>query len=267
MDHTVKRVTEEAFLRAGWPFEYHTYLQSQAQLDMDQAQTEAADFIFSPGPPVTGSLLERGIPEARILQTSYGWDPERFKGTTRVLPEVEGVTVLFVGRVGISKGAHLLLNAWSRAGIVGRLVLLGEMEPMIPKYCGDHLKRPDVVYLPYTSDPAPVYRSADVFALPTLTEGSPLVCYEAMANGLPLVVSPAAAGDIVRHGQEGFVVEPHDQAGWIATLRQLASDAELRRAQGEAGRIRAAEFTWEKVAARRYELIKDAMTRPGRATG
>jgi glycosyltransferase involved in cell wall biosynthesis len=178
---------------------------------------------------------------------------------------VTGVTVLFVGRIGVSKGAHLLLSAWSRAGIDGRLVLLGEMEPTIPRYCASLLDRPDVLCLPYTADPAPVYRSADVFALPTLTEGSPLVLYEAMGNGLPLVVSPPAAGSVVRHAQEGFVVDPYDEEGWIAALRQLAADAGLRRAQGDAGRMRAAEFTWEKVAARRYELIKQAMSRPGRA--
>jgi glycosyltransferase involved in cell wall biosynthesis len=262
MDHAVKRVTEDAFARAGWPFEHYTYLKSQAHLDLDQARTEAADFIFSPGPPVTSSLLERGIPEARILKTSYGWDPQRFKTTMRALPEIRGVTVLFVGRIGITKGAHLLLNAWSRAGIDGRLVLLGEMEPMIPKYCGDHLSRPDVMHLPYNYDPAPVYRSADVFALPTLTEGSPLVSYEAMGNGLPLVISPMGAGSIVRHGKEGFVVDPYDLDGWVAALRQLATDTEMRRAIGDAGRIRAAEFTWDKVAGRRYEFIKEALSRP-----
>lgn len=256
MDHMAKRIIEDAFARAGWPAE-HFY--SQNVLDGEQAQAETANFIFSANPAVTESLLERGIPRERILECSYGWDPERFNMTVRALPEIAGVTVLFVGSIGMRKGAHLLLNAWSKAGIDGRLVLLGEIEPLIAKHCADLLQREDVIHLPYNPDPGPVYRSADIFALPTLEEGGPLVSYEAMGNGLPIVTSRMGAGNIIGHRKEGLVVDPHDQNQLIEALWQLAKSAEMRRAMGEAGRIRAAEYTWDKVAQRRYDLIKGAL--------
>jgi glycosyltransferase involved in cell wall biosynthesis len=257
MDHMAKRIREEALARAGWPVE----LFAQSRLDTEQAQVDTADFIFSPSPAVTASLRERGVPDEKILPTSYGWDPERFRTTPRALPRSEGVTVLFVGSIEIRKGAHLLLEAWSRAGITGRLLLAGEMDPLIAKYCGEHLKRKDVIHLPYDPDPAPVYRSADIFAFPTLVEGSPLVSYEALGNGLPIVTTPMGAGEIIRHRQEGLVVEPYDQEALIGALRELAGDAEKRRAMGEAGRIRATDYTWDKVAQRRYVLIKKALSR------
>ena len=261
MAHTVKRIIDDAFARAGWPVE-HPYLvvDPQLQLDGEQAQVETADFIFSPSPAVTASLRERGVPDAKILRTSYGWDPERFRTTARALPPSDGVTVLFVGSIGVRKGAHLLLEAWSRAGIAGRLVLAGEMEPSIAKHCAEHLNRKDVIHLPFHPDPAPVYRSADVFGFPTLEEGSPLVSYEALGTGLPIVTTPMGAGDIIRHGQEGLVVEPHDREALVGALRELAADVGMRRAMGEAGQIRAAEYTWDKVAQRRYALIKKALS-------
>jgi glycosyltransferase involved in cell wall biosynthesis len=106
-----------------------------------------------------------------------------------------------------------------------------------------------------------VYRSADVFAFPTLEEGSPLVSYEAMGIGLPVVTTPMGAGNIIRHGQEGLVIDTRDQDGWVAELQRLAVDAARRRALGEAGRRRAADYTWDKVAGRRYDLIKTALAR------
>jgi glycosyltransferase involved in cell wall biosynthesis len=260
MVHTVKRIIDDAFARAGWPVE-RPYLVPQLLLDGEQAQVETADFIFAPNPAVVASLRERGIPDAKILPTSYGWDPERFRTTARALPASEGVTVLFVGSVGIRKGAHLLLEGWSRAGIAGRLVLVGGMEPLIARYCGEHLKRKDVIHFAYHPDPAPLYRSADIFVFPTLEEGGPLVSYEAIGSGLPVVTTPMGAGDIIRHGQEGLVVAPHDQDALIGALRELAADAEKRRTMGEAGRIRAADYTWDKVAQRRYDLIKKALSR------
>jgi glycosyltransferase involved in cell wall biosynthesis len=257
MDHMAKRIMDDAYVRAGWSMGPFT----QEELDAEQAQADAANFIFSPSPAVTESLRERGILEERILECSYGWDPQRFNTTARALPEIEGVTVLFVGHIGMRKGAHLLLDAWSKAGIDGRLVLLGGMDPLIAKNCADHLTRKDVVHLAYNPDTAPVYRSSDMFAFPTLEEGSPLVSYEAMGNGLPVVISPMGAGSVIRHGKEGLVVDPHDQDAWIAALRELAADAGMRRTIGEAGRVRAAEYTWDKVAQRRYDLIKGALSK------
>lgn len=256
MDPIAKRIMEDAHIRAGWPMR-HTY--EQAVIDYEQAQADAADFIFSPSPAVSESLRECGIPAQKILACSYGWDPGRFGPSTKRLPATEGVTILFVGSIGMRKGAHLLLRAWSKAGVVGRLVLLGSMEPTIAHRCRVELARNDVMHIPYTSDPAPAFRSADIFAFPTLEEGSALVTYEALGNGLPVITSPIGAGVVIRHRQEGLVVDAHDENGWIEALRGLAGNAALRQSMGAAARSRATQFTWDKVAGQRYQLIRQAL--------
>ena len=256
MDRVARSVLEDAYARSGWEVE-HQYSQENVALDL--AQTQAADFIFSPSPAVTKSLLDCGIAESRILECTYGWEPQRFVSTSRAFPKIDGCTVLFVGSIGIRKGTHLLLDAWRKSRIKGRLVLMGRLEPSIAKHCGALLQDSSVIHLNFDPDPAPMYRSADIFAFPTLEEGSALVTYEAMGNGLPIITSPVGAGSIVRHHLEGLVIDPHDSEQFVDALLQLAADPEKRRALGEAGRIRAACYTWDKVARRRYGLIKQAV--------
>lgn len=256
MGHTFKGILAEAYTRAGWP---KAPFEGDRHLDAELAEVQLADFVYSPSPAVTDSLLALAVPQHKILPCSYGWDPGRFQGAARAMPAIDGVTALFVGSVGMRKGAHLLLRAWHKAGIRGRLVLLGPMETQIARHCGDELARTDVVHLPYDPDPAPVYRSADVFVLPTLEEGSPLVLYEAMGLGLPILTTPMGAGWVVRHQQEGLVIDPYAEAAWVDALRQLAQDAGARRRLGDAGRLRAAQYTWDKVAQRRYEQLQQTV--------
>lgn len=255
MDRTSARILADAYARQGWPADPP----DDARIAQDHEETEAADFVFSPSPFVTASLRESGIADERILSCSFGWDPERFRTTRRALPSIDGVTVLFVGRIGVRKGAHLLLRAWSRAGIRGRLVLTGTMDAIIANRCASLLAAPDVVHVDHHPDPGPVYQSADIFAFPTLEEGSALVIYEAIGTGLPVVTSPMGAGDVLRHRTEALIVEPHDEEQLIAALRALAMDPERRRAMGAAGRLRAQDYTWDRVAGRRYELIKRSL--------
>jgi len=234
-----------------------------AQVIEDERRTLAiADLVSSPSPGVTESLVQEGVPADRIVETSYGWDPRHAAARCRPLASADGVTVLFVGAVCVRKGAHLLLECWSRARVRGRLVLCGEVEPVIAELYHDELHRPDVLTLGRVKDVWPFYRSADLLVLPTLEEGSPLVCYEALASVLPMIVSPMGAGAVVRDGHEGFVLDCLDPEAWTDALRRLSADEELRRHFARAALERASEFTWERTGARRRaEFLK--RLRPG----
>ena len=220
------------------------------------------DRLFSPSPLVTRSLVESGISAERILESSYGWCPRRIDGTHRALPAIDGLTVLFVGSIGVRKGANLLLESWARSGVKGRLVLAGRIEPIIADRCQHLLNRPDVVRLGQVADVGAYFRSADVFAFPTHEEGSPLVTYEAMASGLPLVISPMGAGAVARDGQEAIVLDPYDIQAWAEAFRRMADDADFRRTLGANARRRAEDFTWQKVGARRRDLLLRWMGTP-----
>ena len=134
-------------------------------------------------------------------------------------------------------------------------MIAGQIQPEIASCRADCLNRPDVVCLGHVADVGAVYRSADVFAFPSLEEAGPLVSYEAMACGLPMLVSPMGAGAVVRHQQDGYVLDPYHGQEWIDALRRLAADADLRRQFGEAAARRAEQFTWDRVGRARRELL------------
>ncbi len=256
---TGRAILEAEYDRLGWPAEHGI---TDDHIAHERENLALSDYIFAPSPLVAQSLLDHGVPAAKVLTTSYGWDEARFHGDSKALEPIAGFTALFVGQVGVRKGAPLLLDYWAAAGVTGRLVLTGRMDANIAQRCADALNRADVVRPGHVQDIGGVYRSADAFVFPSLEEGSPLVVYEAMACGLPVLVSPMGGGGVVRDGVEGLVRDPHDREAWIAALQLLAKDADLRRTLGENARQRAAELTWRCVGARRAEMVLARLAQP-----
>ena len=93
---------------------------------------------------------------------------------------------------------------------------------------------------------AGVYRDASVFVLPSVEEGLALVILEAMASGLPVVVTPnTGAEDIVTHGRDGMIVPARDAGALADALLELYEDEPRRRAMGDAAARTAASWSWD----------------------
>lgn len=97
-----------------------------------------------------------------------------------------------------------------------------------------------------------LYRTHDVFALPTLRDALPLVVIEAMQHGLPVVSTTVGAlAELVADGTTGHLVPPGDANALADRLAELATRPELRRELGRAGRARYLErFTLDKFEQR-----------------
>lgn len=94
------------------------------------------------------------------------------------------------------------------------------------------------------SETQKLYEEADIFILPSLSEGTPKVLPEAMASGLPIIATRVGAvADIV--GDAGILLGPRDVRGLADALLTLARDPELRLHLGRAAVSRAREFTLE----------------------
>ena len=76
--------------------------------------------------------------------------------------------------------------------------------------------------------------SADVFVFPSLFEGSAVVTYEALACGLPSIVTPSA-GSVVRDGIEGFLVPESNVLALAERMEQLGNAPEPSRPDGQCG--------------------------------
>ena len=258
---TAKAILDEAYERLG---EMPRHPITNDFVVREQELIEAVDYIFCPNAMVEASLLQCGVQTSKLIVSSYGWDPDRFSGSDRLLAPHEGMTAAFVGTICVRKGVHLLLEYWARSNVAGQLILAGDMEPILKEKCASLLARDDVVVLDYVKNIGALYRSADVFVFPSLEEGGPQVTYEACGCALPVITTPMGAGRIVRHNQEGFVIDPYDDVGWISALRSLADNISLRRTMADAAQVRSNGFLWPAVAARRTQQILERLKASGR---
>src|SRR5207253_3388775 len=199
-----------------------------------------ADRILVPSGHLAEALARHGTPRNRITVIPYAADTRRFvpdpakrHGTS--------CTFLFAGGISQRKGIKYLLEAWRRIRRPGwRLQLLGprprEIAPLQPDL---ELVEP-VGRVAHLEMPARL-AAADVFVFPSLFEGSAVVTYEALACGLPCVVT-SNAGSVVRDGIEGFVVGPRDVDALAAGMERLGNDPGLREEMAAAARTRALAF-------------------------
>ncbi|MDX2243515.1 MAG: glycosyltransferase [Leptolyngbyaceae cyanobacterium bins.302] len=259
-----KQILDDAYARIGLKPTHPNTLET---VEVEREEIDLADFIICPSQTVTQSYLDAGVPGQKLLTASEGWCPERFPYLSQFRSvekqsQSDEFKVVFMGSDSIRKGLHLFLRVWEKANIPGKLIILGHLDPRVAEICGDTLSRLDVVHLGARPDYASFYLDADLFVLPSLEEGSPLVTYEAMAHGLPIVASPMGAGGIVRDGLDGIVLPPYEEDCWVDALIKLASDPSLRHQLGESARRQAYQYTWEKVAARRANLMLSALNQP-----
>ena len=99
---------------------------------------------------------------------------------------------------------------------------------------------------------------ADVFVLPSHYEGLSLAVMEAMASGLPVVVSDVSgSAELVPTADDGRVVRPGDAQGLAAAVDELLADPGLRRRIGGRAHERAQRYSWEECFARTAALLRE----------
>ena len=221
--------------------------------DVDRvfAEEDLADYVLVPATHVAESAMSHGIPAEKLLLIPYGIDIERFHPGPSGAADDGRFRALFVGQIGMRKGAHYLLQAWQELKLPrAELLVIGSPiddfgRRLMDRYAGTCRWLPNVPNDEIHSH----FQRSHVFVLPSLAEGSALVSYEAMASGLP-VITTANAGAIARDGIEGFILPLRDVKGIQEKLVLLYQDAELRQRMGAAARRRAEQFTWGHYRAR-----------------
>jgi hypothetical protein len=213
-----------------------------------------ADRILVPSDHIATTLARHGTQKERIRVIPYAADTKRFRPLAEKRISENRCTFLFTGGITQRKGIKYLLEAWRRVRRPGwRLQLLGglpqDTRPLEPY-------RDEVEWLGRVghADVPARMAAADVFVFPSLFEGSAVVTYEALACGLPLVVTPSA-GSVVRDGVEGFHVPPASVESLARSMEVLGVDPYLREELGTNARIRALEFDWPRY----HTALNDAV--------
>ncbi len=222
------------------------------------AEYEATDYVHVPSSFCRESFTEAGYPERKVLASPYGVDLSRFTPT----PMPARFTVLFVGEIGLRKGALDLLDAWARLKLSdSRLVLLGGVEPQVERLVAERRGRCDFEMPGFCRNVAEAYANASVLVLPAIEDGFPLAVLEAMASGRPVVVSEnTGSKDAVREGVDGFVVPVRSPEAIAEKLQWLYDHPAEREAMGAAARQQAEKLPWERHGADLVELYRRTTT-------
>lgn len=108
-----------------------------------------------------------------------------------------------------------------------------------------------VIFVGVTRDVEKYYLAADIFAMPSRFDTFGLVVLEAMAAGLPVIISHSVgARDLVEQGVNGFVLSNDPSISEIVTSLTMMMDREKRILMGKNGRRIALRYSWEKTAGR-----------------
>ncbi|MEO0650498.1 MAG: glycosyltransferase family 4 protein [Planctomycetota bacterium] len=240
-------------------FGLHARLAERGTVERELREYELADVIAVPSVFAAESFLERGFERSRLLINPAGTDLSRFSPGPRPADgdTARPLRILFVGRVGIRKGAHRLIEAFTaleRDDVELRLV--GPIEPELLNVRSS-LRDPRVVF----EGPVPQarlvehFRAADLFCLPSLEEGLAMVVFQAMACGLPCLVTPnTGAAGLVREGVEGSLVSAGSTEALADALERLLADPLALAGRGRAARERVETgFAWSDYGQRSIE--------------
>lgn len=175
------------------------------------------------------------------------------------LPQ-QALLLLFVANDYARKGLDALLQALAQLPAEVHLAVVGSRNPL-PAYQAKAQSMglgARVHFLGPLADVAPAYQAADVLAHPTLEDSYAMVVLEAMAHGLPVVVSgPAHCGishELQDGGQALLLDDPHDAVRLAALTEQLLHEPALAQRLREGGLAFARAHSWES-AALQYEAL------------
>ena len=220
-----------------------------------RTECELADQIIVNSQWSRDALLKEGVSTTKIRKIPLAMTPSKDAAHfQRVYPSAftneRPLRVLFLGQINVRKGAGQLLDAIHLlAGEPLEFWLVGPRQ--IHADIRHDLKLKWFGAVP-RSDVDRFYREADVFILPTLSDGFGLTQLEAQSWKLPVIASHFC-GAVVQHGRNGLILDEVSGESIAATLRELIRSPEYLVAMSQESRI-SEEFTLESLASSLSQL-------------
>jgi phosphatidylinositol alpha-1,6-mannosyltransferase len=217
---------------------------------------EEIDMIHAVDPSVGVDMVPNGV------------DLEAFQ-PGKPIPDAGPLRLICSARLIERKGQHHLIDAvrqLKERGVAVQLELVGTGDAHTALV--EQARRLDVsdrvTFAGYvTREVIPErYAQAHVFVLPSYNEGLSLSALEALAAGLPLVLTrTGGTADLLDEGINGFAFDWADVSTLTSHLARLANDRPMARRMGAASRERASRFSWGSIATQFLELFNREMSR------
>ena len=225
------------------------------------AVTAVSEFVAS-------HLHRLGAAHVRVIYN--GADPAVFRPLDRQAARMrlklpaEVPIVAFVGHLVEEKGVHDLIDALAQLRSLRAYAIFagsGSLSAALEERCMRDGINATFYGMLDQERLADLYAAADVFTLPSYREGLPTVICEAMNVGRAVVATRIGGiPEIVRHGINGFIVEPGDVTQLSERLRTVLSDSTLRdRFESASLAFAQAHLTWQGNAREYAAIYRDVV--------
>jgi glycosyltransferase involved in cell wall biosynthesis len=221
--------------------------------ERQRQEWELADLILCPSEFCRRAILAEGGPSENVRLVPFGIHARFFSGTApRAVGDGSTLRVLFAGNTPIRKGLPDLVVALENlASPKIHAIFAGETSSMTPYGIARASAAGELLGNVPRAKMLNLYKQADVFVLPTVSDVFPAVVLEAMAAGIPVITTPNCGScDVVRDGVDGFIVPVRSPEEIAKKLDLLASSPELRAEMSRNAAARAKEYTIEKYRER-----------------
>jgi len=211
-----------------------------------------ADLVMVNSEWTRQALIRQGVPESKLVVVPLAFEvkSKKLKVTGRsesnTLAPRRTLRVLFLGQVILRKGIQYLIEAAKllkdesiHFDVVGPIGISEEALESAPSNITFH----GSVTRDRTQE---FYERADIFVLPTLSDGFALTQLEAMAYGLPVIATPNC-GEVVTDGVDGLIVPASDSNALAEGLQLIIQDPEKLKAMSEATKAKVEQFSLARL--------------------
>jgi glycosyltransferase involved in cell wall biosynthesis len=195
-------------------------------------------------------------------------DSTQFRPVARSAASVP--TVLYVGRLSAEKNLSTLIAAAAKLRVRCELALRfvgdGPLRDTLAAEAASAGVRLEILPVVEHGRLPAIYAAADVFVLPSFTEGHAKVLIEAMSCGLPCIASNVGGNQTaVDDGRTGLLVSPRDAGSFAEAIERLLLDREVARRIGAAARQEVVErYDLAAALTREIDLLMSIARRRGR---
>jgi len=245
---------EEERQRWGGP----PYFITDELVESTRTECRESDLVVAMSESVCAALVSDGVPSSKVRRAHYGVDTLRFRPSER--PK-GGFVVAFVGWLDLRKGYPYLIQAFRDAAIPGSELLLHGGSGVA--YHHEHVARlrGDAVVRVVKGPVEETYEKASVVVLPSVSDAFGNVVPEAMASGVPVIVTDrCGASEIVHEGVDGFVVPSRDPVAIRGRLLQLHEEPDLLRRMSAAARETALCLPWSAFEEDIGRIAREALS-------
>ena len=230
---------------------------SEAHMREKDEELALADVVFVASQHVRRTLAGV-VPESNILVVPYGAPPIRTRTGNRT--ESKGpLRILFAGALHQRKGIGYLLKAVGMLGSDVELTMIGQRfapNDIVDSACRRWRWLETIPHEQLLE----VMMQSDVLVLPSLSEAFGLVVTEALACGLPVIVSPnVGASDLIRDGHEGFLVPVCSAEAIADRLNLLNRDRQLLADMSRQAHAAAEAHSWKSYRDQWGEAVRAAL--------